>query len=91
MNALSTAEIVAEISRIKGSYSLAAFYRHKQELKLFPVGARQHPQRYPADTVQRILAHFGLAQSGVAAPREGGKARLLSVPQLKAAMKGGRK
>lgn len=90
MNALTPSEIVAEVSRHKGGYSMAAFYRHKLELKLAPVGSRQRPQLYPGETATKILAHLGLAGApgpATASPLPAKVRRsrsLLSVPELKA-------
>jgi hypothetical protein len=41
--------------------SLPTLYKHIKALKIKPLGVRQSPQIYPADTAQRILARYGLA------------------------------
>lgn len=71
MNALSPSQIVVEVARLKGGYSLAAFYRHKLELDLQPTGARQRPQLYPADTANRILTHLGISAGPIATVEPG--------------------
>ncbi|MDE2100749.1 MAG: hypothetical protein KGL39_26120 [Patescibacteria group bacterium] len=38
----------------------ATLYTWLRKLRIKPVGARQHPQQYPDDTPERILAKLGL-------------------------------
>lgn len=38
----------------------ATLYTHLDALRIKPVGARQKPQQYPADTPGRILRRLGL-------------------------------
>lgn len=53
--------ILAEIRKHK-TCSRAQLYTYIKALGIEPVGARQRPQRYPADTAQKVLKHLGLIQ-----------------------------
>lgn len=37
-----------------------ALYTHLRALKIKPIGVRQIPQQYPADTLNRILLRLGI-------------------------------
>lgn len=53
-------EIMEAVSTVKPC-SRAQVYRHIAALKIEPIGARQRPQQYPANSAQRILEHLGHA------------------------------
>ena len=40
---------------------LKTVHNYLRTLKIKPLGARQRPQNYPADSAARILQHLGLA------------------------------
>lgn len=42
------------------SLNRSGLYLHLNKLGIEPIGCRQRPQLYPADTAERVLAHFGL-------------------------------
>lgn len=42
--------------------STAQLCRYLEALKIEPIGARQKPQHYPADTPNQILKHFGFGR-----------------------------
>jgi hypothetical protein len=56
-------EILNEVKKVKPC-SRAQIYRHIAALEIEPIGARQKPQQYPADSAQRILMHLGYVKNG---------------------------
>jgi hypothetical protein len=57
---MTTKETLRELRRAGKKIGIARLYELIEELNIQPVGARQRPQHYPEDTVERILNHFGL-------------------------------
>lgn len=51
--------------------------RYLNDCRISPIGIRQRPQQYPADSADRILTHLGLGK--VSAPKP---ARLPSMREL---------
>ena len=58
---MTTAHILRDVKRAGKSLRSTRLYYVLGALKIKQVGARQRPAQYPADTADRILAHFGLA------------------------------
>jgi hypothetical protein len=54
-------EVLKEIKPHKGKITRRQCYRYMDACQIRPLGARQRPQQYPADTAGRILAHLGFA------------------------------
>lgn len=89
MNARTALEIVTEVQSARGSYSFMSFHRHKKELGICALGARQRPQLYAPDTANRILTHLGI--NGVTAPpmpkakavRRDTRTALVTLPKLR--------
>jgi len=52
-------QILLQLHQVK-TCSPTQLYRYFRAAKIKPVAVRQRPQRYPDDTVERILAHLGL-------------------------------
>lgn len=65
---MTTKETLRELRKAGKKIASRRLYELLDELNIRPVGARQRPQQYPEDTVERILTHFGLAdkRKGVA-------------------------
>lgn len=57
---MTTKETLRELKKAGKKIGLVRLYELLDELNIRPVGARQRPQHYPDDTVERILNHFGL-------------------------------
>lgn len=66
-------------------------YRYFNELEIGPVGAMQHPRRYPADSAARILGHLGLQIAALTGERahshktngNGHKGRAVKLPTMR--------
>lgn len=74
--------VLDEVTKKGRPLSRRQFYRFAKELEIQPLGTRQRPQRWPADTAIKIIVHLGL---GEAAP----KGRIFSMAEIK--RKAGRK
>ena len=55
-------QILKELKPVK-PLSRAQLYVHMRRCKIKPLGVRQRPQHYPADTATRLLFRFGLVES----------------------------
>lgn len=53
------AQILTEV-RVAKTCSDIQLRRYIAQLKIKPLGVRQRPQRYPADTTARVLEHLGI-------------------------------
>jgi hypothetical protein len=59
--------------------------RQIKALDIQPIGARQRPQRYPADAAATILRHWGIEPNATNGTREPKPARIVTMPELRAA------
>lgn len=88
MSATTIQTVLSEINRVK-QVGRAQLYIYLRDLGIKPVGARQRPANYPADTTNRILTHLGI--SGAVVPvmpkaKAAGRdtpAALVSLPKLR--------
>ena len=53
-------EIQTELARAGKVVQEAQLYRYLRACEIRPMGVRQRPQNYPADSARRILAHLGI-------------------------------
>ncbi len=53
------AQILTEV-RVAKTCSVIQLRRYITQLNIKALGARQRPQRYPADTTARVLEHLGI-------------------------------
>ena len=51
-------EVLGEVHKHR-SFTKEGLYPHLHRLGIKPIGARQRPQLYPADTAKKILHHLG--------------------------------
>jgi hypothetical protein len=56
----TTQEVFVQVAERK-PMSYATLYKHLQALRIRPLGVRQSPQIYPANTANRILRRLGIA------------------------------
>lgn len=92
-NTMTTKQILKAVSPLK-PVSHRQLIRYLVAFNIKPLGIRQRPQQYPADTADRILKHLGF-ETGAAAPKgavANGSANLgrravslISLPQIRAA------
>ena len=75
------AHILADLAAAGLPLSRRHLYRELEGLGIQPVGKRQRPQRYPADSAQRILAARGFEPA--APPLDTAAARLTSMKALR--------
>lgn len=61
--------------------SRAQLYRYLKALEISPAAGAQRPQRYPADTANRILTHLGFMAMGQEIVSVDQLARELGFPQ----------
>ena len=54
------AQILTEV-RVEKTCSMIQLRRYLSRINIKPIGARQRPQRYPADTTERIFIYLGIA------------------------------
>lgn len=81
--------VLSELNRVK-QCGRAMLYIYLRDLRIKPLGAKQRPQLYPADTANRILNHLGigndvasLAPGDTKAARRDTRAALVSLPELR--------
>ena len=93
---MTTSKILTKLERSGKKVKLTQLYKYFADFGIKPIGPRQRPQHYPADTAARILAHLGFSPGQEAqAPqppsaRAGGRTqaspvKLISVRALRAA------
>lgn len=58
---LTVKEIIEQILQHR-PFSRESLYVHLRALRIKPLGVRQSPQRYPADTADRLLTRLGFKQ-----------------------------
>lgn len=82
-------EITDALAKRGKPIARSGVYPHLAALKIKPVGARQRPQRYPTDTIPRLLNYLGLNQPFQYTHKDAG---LLSIREIRQAAKrkGGR-
>jgi hypothetical protein len=86
-------QIQKQLARAGKSVQRAQLDRYLKNFTILPLGVRQRPQRFPEDTVERILSHLGIsgAPSGFApkhngilsSKRNGRAAGIVTMKQLK--------
>lgn len=88
MNAITIQEIAGICAEAGRPFSRTGLLRHLDTLGISPIGARQRPQRYPADTADKVLAHLGLTNGANGKNHNNG--RILTTAQImrKAGKKG---
>lgn len=58
---MTLTEILIDVNRVK-PVSFRQLQRYIKQIGIPPVGARQRPQRYPADTALRIKTFLGCSE-----------------------------
>lgn len=84
---MTITEIQNGLAKAGKSVSPASVYVYLSKLEIKPVGAKQRPQPYPADSLARILKHLGLAEAngwlGPFSDKDTAAGRLASMPELR--------
>lgn len=57
---MTTEQIQAQLRRAGKPVCRFTLYRYLRRFRIRPVGPRQCPQRYPADSAERIIRGLGL-------------------------------
>ena len=57
---ITVERMLDEVATVKPMHR-KILYNNIRALGIKPIGARQHPQLYPGDTAQKILARYDLA------------------------------
>jgi len=66
-------KIQNELSRLGKKVTSKTIYRYFKKLGIKPQGARQRPQKYPADTALRLAHYLGLELTPPTTPRPAGR------------------
>ena len=81
--------VLTEINQVK-QCGRAQLYIYLRQFGIAPIGVKQRPQLYPADTANRILTHLGITAGiptatmpNAKAARRDTRAALVTLPQLR--------
>ena len=80
-------QIIATLTKYGKTLKTCQLYRHLKRAGIKPVGARQRPQKYPADTALRLAQYLGLELTPTATTRPARRtapAKIITLKQIKA-------